>query len=130
MVKWHPQQTQAYTSWLELTLSFEMLCARPVPAEAKATSLWHSDCWLTEPPAFKRVAVFRAAVYQLSKLFSVDLFPEDVSVPLTHYGCLVQRQPIPGFQVRSEFPHRLQVNKFIRSTLASMRSKSTFMHLV
>ena len=82
------------------------------------------------PPAHKRVSVFRAAVHQLSKLFAITLFPEDASVPLSHYGCLVQRQPIPGFHIRAEFPHRIQVNKFIRATLASMRSKSTVMHLV
>ena len=41
----------------QLLLSFEMLSACPVPVEAKESAVWHRDSWLSEPPAFKRVAV-------------------------------------------------------------------------
>ena len=66
----------------------------------------------------------------MGKLFSVELCPAQLQVPVSFYGCQVQRRPIPGFAVRTEYPRRQEVRRFLQSTLLSLRAKTTFMHQV
>ena len=133
LVMWHESHVArhgTFTSWLELMLAFEMLTGRPVPVQKGSAYVWPEDGWLQEVPAHNRVAIFRAGYNHLSKVFQVQLCPASAQVPVSFYGCRVQRQPIPGFEVRAEYPHRQEVCRFLQSTLCSLRSKTTFMHQV
>ena len=115
LVRWHPahkDQSESFTSWLELMLSFEMLTERPVPVAVSNGHVWAPEAWIHEPPAWKRVRVFQAGVHQLSKLFKKELYPASASVPWTFYGCHVQRQPRASVFVASTLTARLYVGFF------------------
>eukprot|EP00439_Symbiodinium_sp_Y106_P007482 s4545_g1.t1 len=135
LVRWHEgyvARQGSFTSWLELMLAFEMSTGRPVPFQKSSGSeyVWPEDGRLQEVPANNRVATFRAGYNHLSKVFQKELCPAGAQVPVSFYGCNVQRQPIPGFAVRAEYPYRQEVCFFLQSTLLSLRSKTTFMHQV
>ena len=132
LVKWHPAQSSGsqVTSWLELTLAFESLTGRPTPGEIKQEWVWDTAAWIHQPPAHKRVAVFRAALNHLAQLLQCELEPQYAEVPMSHFGAAVLRPPVPGLQGRAEYPERHRILSVVQQVLLSSRSKTAIMSQV
>ena len=132
LVKWHPAQSSGspVTSWLELTLAFESLTVRPTLFELKQELIWDTAAWIHQPPAHKRVAVFRAALNHLAQLLQCELEPQYAEVPMSHIGAAVIRPPLPGLQGRAEYPERPRILSFVQQVLLSSRSKTAIMSQV